>query len=76
MLPEAGQTVEVLVDTATGQIWQQGQVVKIGPNEDTGVLTYSVRFRWPGTDAMATEAYTAADFADGIDCVARVKSRV
>ena len=50
MLAAVGQTVEVLFDTATGQIWKQGQVVHVGPNEDTGVLTYWVRLRWPDTE--------------------------
>ena len=72
MLAAVGQTVEVLFDTATGQIWKQGQVVHVGPNEDTGVLTYWVRLRWPDTDAMATLPYTRDDFLVGMVRVARV----
>ena len=70
MLAVVGQTVEVLFDDLDGQIWKQGQVVHVGPNEDTGVLTYWVQMQWPGYEA--TLPYTRDDFHVGMVRVMRV----
>ena len=69
-LPPVGQAVEVLFDAPNGQFWTQGEVVQIGPIEDTGEMACWVQMQFSGYGA--TLPYTLDDFLVGMIRVVRV----
>jgi hypothetical protein len=69
-LPPVGQAVEVLFDTATGQVWTQGVVRQIGPIEGTDQIACWVEMQFTGYGA--TLPYTRDDFLVGMIRVVRV----